>query len=556
MDTVISVLSTYWANFDYHKRGADSNLFKVYSFQPMRILDNSELKTHPAPARSFDGGAERWAGYGICLLVLYATARAVVASISKPFWYDEIFTLIMSRQPNLAMLWSALRRGADSQPPLFDLIERATRVVPNAEIGSRLPSVIGFACVLVCLFVFVRRRSGGVYGLISAGIAMLTTLYLPYAIEARPYSLVAACVAVALVAYQRAPSLRWVGLMAFALAIAESLHYYAIFAIIPFAVAEAVFSWQMSKIRWSIWIALMIGASPLAFFWQLLARFKAIYGQNFWGRPTLVILREVYGHFLQVSYFWGLAAAITCGLAVLGIFSLVRREPATEFADGFFHERVLILFLVATPLTVLVATKLLHGGYTERYVLYSVLGVSLATGLVLPRLGRPTLILFSSVLVCALAIQEVSFWGSQRKSPWHLQSPAAVAERMLSSAGHADLPVVVAVGRQYLQLAYYASPTLGARLVSVVDAPTALRYIGTDSDDRALPLLATCFPLRVYDFQVFHSAYPSFLLYSNASETLGWWPDRLVHDGYGLQVVASESDHLIFLVTRPEAASP
>jgi hypothetical protein len=517
------------------------------------VLTNLEMKTRVAPAPSSDEGTERWTRYAICLLVLYAIARAVVASISKPFWYDEIFTVILARQPNLATIWSALHRGVDSQPPLFDLIERAGTIVPNAEIGFRLPSVIGFACVLVCLFVFVQRRSGGVFGLISAGIVMLTTLYSYYAIEARPYSLVAACVAVALVAYQRAPSLWWVGIMAFSLAIAESLHYYAIFAIVPFAAAEAFFSWQTSKIRWSVWIALIIGASPLAIFWPLLARFRAINGQNFWARPTVVILRDVYGHFLQMSFFWGLAVAIVCGLAVLRIFSSVRSERTKEFADKFFHERVLVLFLVATPLTVLVACKLFHGGYTERYVLYSVLGISLATGLVLPRLGRPTLILFSSLLLCAIGLQEVSFWFSPRKPPWRLQSPVAVVERMLSSADHTDLPVVVTDGNQYLTLAYYASQPLGARLVSVVDAPTAVRYVNTDSYDKALPILANYFPLRVYDFQDFRSANSSFLLYANAGE---WWTDRLVHDGHVLRLVASDADHMMFLVTGPEGARP
>jgi mannosyltransferase len=519
----------------------------------MSILTNSEMETHLVPTPSSDERVERWARYAICLLVLYAITRAVVASISKPFWYDEIFTLVLARQPNLATIWSALHRGVDSQPPLFDLIERVGTVVPNAEIGFRIPSVIGFACVLVCLFVFVQRRSGGVYGLISAGIVMLTTLYSYYAIEARPYSLVAACVAVALVAYQRAPSLLWIGLMAFALAIAESLHYYAIFAFVPFGMAEAFLSWQTSRIRWSVWIALIVGASPLAIFWPLLARFRAINGQNFWARPTVVVLRDVYGHFLQMSFFWGLAVAIVCGLAVLGVFWSFRNGPGEEFADKFFHERVLVLFLVATPLTVLVACKLVHGGYTERYVLYSVLGISLATGLVLPRLGRPTLIVFSSLLLCAIGLQEVSFWFSPRKPPWRLQSPVAVAERMLSSADHPDLPLVVTDGNQYLTLAHYASEPFGARLVSVVDAPTAVRYANTDSYDKALPILANYLPLKVYDFQDFRSTHPSFLLYVNAGE---WWTDRLVHDGYGLHLVASDADHMMFLVTRPEDARP
>jgi Dolichyl-phosphate-mannose-protein mannosyltransferase len=214
------------------------------------------------------GPIQRWAQYGIFLLAVYASARGIVASLSKPFWYDEIFTLIMPRQPTLGMIWSALRHGVDSQPPLFDLVERATRVIPNAEIGFRLPSILGFACALIYLYLFVRRRTGAVYGLLAASTAMLTFLYMPYAVEACPYSLVAACVALALVSYQRAgTSLRWTAVLALALTIGENLHYYSIFALVPFGVAEVVYSWESSKIRWRIWVALAIGVSPLLAFY-------------------------------------------------------------------------------------------------------------------------------------------------------------------------------------------------------------------------------------------------------------------------------------------------
>ena len=346
--------------------------------------------------------------------------------------------------------------------------------------------------------------------------------------------------------------------MGLALATAESLHYYAIFAIAPFVAAESVFFWKTSTFRASIWTAMLFGALPLAAFWQILAHFKASFGPSFWAQPTLGALRNVYGDFLQVSYFWGLAVCVVCGLALLGTSSAVRDERAEESANWLLPERVLVFFLLATPLIVFVATRLVHGGYTERYVLFSVLGISAATGIVLPRLGRPAMIVFAALLLVGIAAQEASFWFAPGP---HLQvrSPAPLVEKMLRTAGHDDLPVVVTSPHEYLQLAYYAPEPLAARLISVVDANAALRYSKTDPDDRFLPVLATCFPLRVREFRNFHSSYPSFLLYASdlnaGDESLGWWPDRLVHDGYGLQVLASEQGHLIFLVTPPGAAA-
>jgi len=509
-----------------------------------------------ARRRIFGRGAERWPQFGICLLTLYATVRAIVAAHIRPFWFDEILTWIMCHQPNVAAIWSGIRQVVDGQPILFYLIERAFANFPIPEIALRLPSAAGFACVMICLFVFVRRRSGAVYGLVAAAIAMLTSLYMPYAIEARPYSLVAACVALALVAYQRASQLRWVALMALALAMAECLHYYSVFALIPFAAAETALSWQMLKIRWTIWTALAIGALPLAVFWPILAHIKAVLGGNRSLWPRLVDLVHVYGGFLNISWYLGLPVAIVCGLALVGALSpaaagrlpLSRRELANETGDNFWHERVLIAFLLAVPLLVIVATRLLHGGFVDRYVIYAVLGVPLTAGVLLPRLGRRALILFSALLVCSIAMQEASFWFFSPQPLWSFQSPAEDAESLLKDAGHPDLPVVVADSFNYPILDFYAPDSLARRLVTVTSAPSWR----PGSADQAVSLMATYYPFKVYDFPAWRSAHPSFLLYSSLGDLKDWWANNLVQNDYDLRPVASDEDHVVFLVSSGE----
>jgi hypothetical protein len=509
-----------------------------------------------ARRRIFGRGAEGWPQFGICLLTLYAIVRTIVAAHIRPFWFDEILTWIMSHQPDVAAIWSGIRQVVDGQPILFYLIERAFNVLPNTEIALRLPSVAGFACVLICLFVFVRRRSGAVYGLVSAAVAMLTSLYMPYAIEARPYSLVAACIAVALVAYQRASQLRWAALLAFALAMAECLHYYSVFALIPFAAAEAALSWQMLKIRWSIWTALAIGALPLAVFWPILAHIRAVLGGNSWLWPGLSDLVHVYGGFLNISWYLGLPVAILCGLALVGALSpassrvlpLGRRELANEAGDNFWHERVLIAFLLAVPLLVIVATRLLHGGFVDRYVLYAVLGVPLTVGLLLPRLGRRALILFSALLVCSIAMQEASFWFFSQQPLWSFESPAEDAGSLIRDAGHTDLPVVIADSFDYPILDFYAPDSLARRLVTVTSAPSWR----PGSADQAVSLMATYYPFKVYDFPAWRSTHPSFLLYSSFGDLKDWWANNLVQNNYDLRPVASNDDHVVFLVSSPE----
>ncbi len=525
--------------------------------------------------------AERWARYGIDLLVFYAVVRAVIAAHARPLWYDEIFTWAMAHQPSVGAIWGALLRGVDSQGLLFDLVERAATSLPCAEIGFRLPSIFGFACTMVCVYVFVQRRSGSLYGLISAASLLLTALFIPdqavassYAIDARAYSLAVASISVTLVAYQRAAALRWVAAMALALALAVSFHYYSVFAIVPFAAAEAIHSWQFSRVRWPLWIGFAVGSSPLVIFWPHLAVLRGTLSAGFWAKPSLWAARDAYAHFLSVSNYWGFAAFLACAVGLLQVpwpsrliasrqpirsllrFSNWRGERRDELAGTPTHERALAFFLLATPFTVYVAARISHGGYFFGYFLYSVLGFALAVGFILPRLGRRTLLLASILLVGSLSVQEASFWLSSRHPVWRLQAPAAATASVLSQAGHADLPIFIESPHDFLQLTYYAPPPLASRLVFLADGPSALRYGSFNVDDVALQLLAQCYPIHVVDFQSFRSLHTTFLLYSAIPSPQDWWLDRLVNDGFSLQLVSSQQDGFAFLVTAPEAKKP
>jgi hypothetical protein len=514
---------------------------------------------------------ERLARYAICLLALYAVARAVVAAHARPLWFDEIFTLAMARQPTVGAIWDALLRGVDSQGFLFDLVQRGVASPHHTEIMFRLPSILGFACTMVCVYVFVKHRSGGVYGVISAASLMLTALFIPNravpcAIDARAYSCTVAFIAIGLVAYQRAAALRWVGALALTLALAVSFHFYAVFAIVPFAAAEVIYSLRNSQIRWPPWIAFALGASPIAIFWPHLAALRSVLAGGFWSKPSLLAARDTYGHFLSVSAYWGMAIFIACaaglmcwGTGLESIGQLIRRsvsasEQASERSKEFLHERALAFFLIATPFTVFVVARISHGGYFYHYMLYSILGFAVAAGFILPTLNRRAIVLASIFLLGALAMQESSFWLSPHR--WRLQSPTDVVDDVLTRAGHPDLPVFVATAHDFLQLAYYAPAPLGSRLVFVADGPSALSYGSFDTDDVALQLLARCYPINVTDFRTFGSLHKSFFLYTAVPGEQDWWLRRLAKEGFTIQFASfeelpSDQDGVVYLVTGP-----
>jgi len=499
---------------------------------------------------------EKFGARGLLILVAYGFVRNLVAAATQSFWYDEICTWIVARQPSVAAIWNALAHAVDSQSPGYYLLERfSAALIRNEEVAFRLPSILGFCCITICIFIFTRRRAGGGFALLCAAIPFSTVLFNRYAAEARPYCLVVACVAIALIAYQRAPSPGWMCVMGLAFAASLALNYYAALAMVPFGVAELYVLLARRRMRWSVCIALALSLLPMAFFWPLLAAMKHNFGEHFWAGASLTRLVFIYSLFFMTSPAWGagIAAAAVLGLAALIFFSRrgLERAPAWETAPA--NEYVLVLSMLALPFIGFAAAKLTHSGITDRYVLATVLGISLAAGCILPRLDRRTVTLAAGLLVVLLAVQESAFWLAHIGRLTGFDSPAASIERLTSAAAYPDLPVVVSDGFQYLPIAHYAAPPWNQRFVGLSNPPASLIFAGNDSIDRHLAILHEFHTLHIYDFSEFAAQHPSFLLYSANGTGVGpndWWPARLTKDGYELKVLGIDHLQTMYLVTN------
>ncbi len=485
----------------------------------------------------------------------------------KPLWYDEICTFILVRQQRIATIWSALKQGADGQPPAFYLAERfVTPLVANERIAFRLLSILGFQATIVCLFVLIRKKRGSAVALLCASIPFVTLLYDNYAVEARPYSLVVACISFALICYERAPAIRWMIPMGLSLALAQSLSYVAMLSFLPFLAAEFVVLLEERKPRWTVWIALGSGFLPFLAFWSLLSAQQAIYGKHFWAQPSLFLAQSSYGWFFTQPKLAGEILVACAALAVLVsvLFRKRRAVPGNGEITPSLQGPTLILVILGLPFLSVFAAMLIHGGMSAHYVLPTLLGFPLAAGYVLPKPGRKSAVLWVGLPLASLAIfagsREKSFWSEYRSSASSASSTDLV-ESLVKSSGHANLPVVVSDPHDFLQLAHSADRQLSARVVSVVDAPEAVMYTGSDTADKELPILQSYAALQVYDFQSFAAKNPVFLLYSGNGGIAGdWWPRKLKQDGYTLRPVGvrprSEHDflHRVFLVSRMKDA--
>jgi hypothetical protein len=512
----------------------------------------------PAPRSPL---TEKLALFALAALVIYATARNICHALVKPLWYDEICTMLMVQQLHLHRLWQALAHGADGQPLAFYLLESAAAAfIRNENLAYRGVSILGFALTLLCLFVTVRTRKGAAIALVCAAIPLATILFDMLAVEARGYSLLVACIAFAFVCYQRVPARRWVILLGLSLVLAESFHYFAVFAFLPFLLAEVTHYGLTRQSRRGVWIALLSGFVPLALFWPALSAMQKYMGPHFWAKPTLQLALGSYSwFFLTPQDKPGLCLAAIAGVAVLfSMLAAVRKTSRGERPAGApVHELTLVLGLLSLPLVGFAVAALAHGAMTAKYMVPSILGFSLALGFTLPRLRRWGFLLpavFAALLLYVIVPQERQFWSTYNG---RFISPAAFVEDFVTAGGHADLPVVASDAHDFLLLQHYCDPAWRKRFVSVLDPSQAVVYAGNDTADKQLAILRRYTNLPIYDFQPFLAEHPAFLVYSSGGGLQGdWWPGRLKKDGFKLQNVSARPRemndyfHRVVLVTR------
>ena len=527
------------------------------------------LKAHDAvpapvatqsPAGHISSG-DKFAFLVLTILIGYATARSICQALVRPFWYDEICTVLMVQQEHLSRLWQALVHGADGQPLAFYLLERAAvHIIRNENLAYRGISILGFGVILVCLFIVMRTRKGNAIALVCAAILLSTVLFDSLSVEARPYSLLVACIAFALVCYQRVTARRWVILLGMSLVLAESFHYFAVFAFLPFFLAETTHYALTRQFRRGVWLALSSGFVPLALFWPILSTMQKNFGAHPWTKPTLEIALNSYSwYFLTFESSPGLRLAAIATVAVLfTMLATLRKSSWSGPSSGApLHELVLVLGLLSLPLVGFAVAALSHGGMIAKYLVPSLLGFPLAFGFAIPKLPRWGFLLPSvaaALLLYVLVPQEQQFWSTYNGQ---FVSPARFVEEFVTAGGHSDLPVVISDSHDFMQLQHYSSKSWRQRFVILLDPEQEVAYTGNDSGDRQLALLRQYTSMPIYDFQPFLAEHPSFLLYSSGGG-LGrdWWPGRLKKDGFKMQNVSvrpretHDYFHRVVLVTR------
>jgi 4-amino-4-deoxy-L-arabinose transferase-like glycosyltransferase len=466
----------------------------------------------------------------LALLLVVYFVLACRSAWYKVFYLDELFTVYTSRAASSAELWNNIRDIPEPNPPVsYLLVNWSTALLGENHLSVRLPSILAFAVLVVCVYWFAARHCGVACAWFSI-FFLLANNVTAYAYEARPYALVLAFGALGMVCWQHATERRnTLALVALAasLALALSSHYYAVLLFVPLAAGEMAHSLVRRKIDWSVWAAGALPLMVLVAYLPLVREVKKLAGE-FWARAQWTDIELTYGTFLA-----SLATPLVGTLAVLALFpkrSTADDEKSPLPAPGYaLHDVVLLVGFLAIPIVAVVLGKYVTGAYTKRYSMPTVIGLSLLFGYCVSRsVGR-------RAVPIGLILALFGGWalvGSEFRHRRLLATARELAEAHQFLTRHARSSEEVVIGDTFLftQIVYYW-PESRFRPLCVVKAVLPQ---GQGGGDRPLLGLGRLAHLDVIEYDDFDWPWRGLLVFA----PLDWLRTAIQEKGIVLEEVA------------------
>jgi len=495
--------------------------------------------------------------YLIWFSMLYLLFIGVDAA-TKPLWFDEFFTLYISRLPHLTDIWVALASGRDANPPLsYWLTHCAFSVFGVNHLSARAPNILGFLLMSVCVFRFVGKRCPSTFAAAAMLLPLLTGAY-AFADEARPYGLVLGFAGLALVLWQEAVECerRTLSLAALSLTVAAAVwsHYYAVFIVFPIVLGEASRWWTSKRFDRGVCLSLASGIASLLLLFPLLRSVgfgnfgvysRSLHSASFFSKPGLSRMIATYSALL--------APAIPALLAALALLALTasssRRLPDGRAEDKLrlpMHETIAAAGFASMPIVLTIFTKCFTGYYFDRYAVSAVIGIAILFGFVTAYCFRKPA--EGMLLTILLAAAFVAIRGWEKIEPM-IDSQAGVSSaNVLDANGDSSLPIAVANPLIFAQFSYYAPPNLASRLVYLSCPSVAVTYPDFIPDMSLLSLRKSA-PMRVEEYKDFLLTHRHFRVYYTSNDQMEWLVPQLLHDGYTVRLVAKSPGASLFDVS-------
>jgi hypothetical protein len=496
------------------------------------MVAGSLIPTEARPRQStLEGDARllaRWLHGHKTIVLLAFTAiyllGAVLHAHSKPFWYDEIITVMVARTPDLPTAWRAALES-EAMPPLsFALTHLCVRWFGVNEVSARMPAILGFWIFCLSLFSFTRRRIGIYYALTAMLLPVITGAYL-YSVEARAYGPELAFCGLALVAWQSAAENRRRSLavpgLAISLAAALLCHYYAALLYLPLCGAECLRSYRRRSVDWRICLAFAAGTLPVL--WRMATIVGVVKGfTHTWAPPSPEQIPEFWETGLQQTATF---VALWLGLLALAIVANRNAPAPPEDAPAQVpdHEWIAGVLFLAIPTMAVIGALLVTHMFTFRYALIGLTGFYLLAPMLAAHfLGGRALWGLTMLAVTAVGLGFATIDVPPRQDPFDDEPILREALR--------QGPVVIPDGQLFLRMWHYAPADSKARLLFLADNDAAVKYMGFDTIDGGMRGLVRWSSMPLVEYKDFAAPGREFLVYQNSLRP-GWLLSKVVDDG-------------------------
>ena len=480
------------------------------------------------------------------VLLLLTAAIAFAWSHVKLLSQDEIFVLQTDSVSSVRELIHIQRHFPISLDPLvFHLLAHAaTKLFGPTALALRLPSIVGFLLMQLCIFFAARRIANSRVALVAMAFPALTaTLF--FAPEARPYGLLLGLYALAFVAWQSAtrstkkdvilseasrsdaqskdPRISFATprplsliLLALAIALALNTHYFGVLILIPIVLAELARTLSRRRFDIPMAAAILLGAAAIVFalpFQHAAGEFRKHYYNA--GAISLRAITQAYRS-LFVNYTTQPLALQRLEALLLSLFAIalilisIRRIRSREISLPS-PELVFLLALAALPLFgVLLAIFVTHS-IEVRYVLAAIIPIAIFFALAIEPWLRYSLVrdsqLRTRLSATALLAFAILLAGFIRIRDEQAKSSATLAQLVLPPAFKTQLLAlpdshlyIQDMGHFELASYYQPDPDVRRRIALLYSRDEELKYDRHDTASLTAEHMQhfTAFPIVPY----------------------------------------------------------
>lgn len=493
-----------------------------------------------------NNGARNGAKISLLIFVSFSLIYVlfIAAAMHRRVWYDELFTFDIARASTASRVLELIRKW-DLNPPLSYFFTRwSMDIFGQGKLGLRLASIVEFYITSLFLFAFARKRIGNAFALLGISIIWEGPIFY-YAVEARPYALLAMCFSILVFCWDRATSPNrptWSLLGTFFGALGMLLtHVFAPLSLAAIFVAEGVRFARSRKADIALWTALLLPCVAILTYIPLFHT----YGRVLFPYHVQAGLWQIPQYFIH--NVWNTKPIL---YATVFAFIVSRGHRESRRAPFPPEQLAAAFFLLCLPILLNLILMRGHGAFWPRYCITTSVTLCLAyafLGAYQTEIGQRGAYVATGVVLLFGLVNVVS---AMRSHPRHGTALSMVRP---------DLPLVIENGMTFFEMNHFEDSGLLNRVHFLEDPPADIKYSNSTLCD-AFEKLDPEFHIRghVDDYASFLSEHRQFLMLTEGKGVF-WLVSKLHDDGEEIEKISVvdvpywESE--VYLVTVRKAAT-